>query len=76
MDDVTARRLLAHIMNADTRWFKVSAALLNFGRHNVPEERDSRNPIKWLAAQLGAWMDQRQVESTNRRFDKETRRGG
>ena len=76
MDDLTARRLLAHVMAADTRWFKVSFALLKFGRHNVPEERDSHNPVKWAAAQLGAWMDEEQRKHTNRRFDREEKRRG
>lgn len=63
-------RLLAHIMTADTRWFKVSVALLEFGRHKVPEHRDSYNPIKWLAAEIGLWMDDRQTKKTNRRLNK------
>lgn len=63
-------RLLAHVMTADTRWFKVSMALLDFGRRNVPETRDSHNPIKWLAAEIGLWMDVRQTAKTNRKFDR------
>jgi hypothetical protein len=71
MDEISGGRLLAHIMATDTRWFRVSAALLNFGRNGVPETRDSYNPVKWLAAQAGAWMSDRQIRSTNRRYDRE-----
>lgn len=73
LDQERAERLLAHIMTADTRWFKISLALLNFGRRGVPDHRDSYNPIKWAAAEIGLWMDTRQIKATNREFDRRKR---
>lgn len=67
---IDAGRLLAHVRTANTRWFKVGAWLLRAGLHNVPETRDSYNPVKWLMAQIGCWMSDVQTKQVNRRYDK------
>lgn len=60
------QRLMAHIQSTDTRWFKVSSKLLNFGLRNVPEYRDSWNPIKRLASEIGSRMAEMQFKRINR----------
>lgn len=73
MNDEQARRLLAHIHASDSRWFRVASRLLDFGLRGVPDTRESRNPVKWTAARIGSWMDNRQVQRVNRDFDRRTR---
>ena len=64
-----AERLLAHVRTADTRWFKASGWLLDIGLHKVPEGESSRNPIKWLIAEVGYRMADAQTRAVNRRMD-------
>ena len=72
-DHEKAQRLLAHIFAPETRWSRLSGRLLDFGRRGVPEHRDSRNPIKWLAGEVGTWMSDVRTRRINRRFDQERR---
>ena len=67
----TDGRLLCHIATVTTRWFKVSSWLLEFGRKGVPDNRDSYNPVRWIAAQVGSWMSDRQSRYINKLYDKD-----
>lgn len=70
--DVEVRRFLAQIQAANTRWFKISSALIEFGLRNVPEHRESYNPIKWILAEIGCRMSDMQTNRINRRFREDT----
>jgi len=67
-DRIRGQRLLAHIDAGQTRWGKVSTALLEFARKGVPEHRDSYNPVRRLAGDIGVWMDDRQTRKINERY--------
>lgn len=68
---IEAERLLAHVLSANTRWFKVSAWLIEFGLRNVPDGQSSRNPAKWVIAEVGCRMGDAQRKRVNRRLDAE-----
>lgn len=51
--------LWASIEMCDTPLWRLQAALLAFGRYNVPETRDSYNPIKRAAAVVGCRIQDR-----------------
>ena len=72
-DDERARRLLAHIFAPETRWSRLSSRLLAFGRRGVPDDRESRNPIKWVAAELGCQLQEARTRRINRAYDRSLR---
>lgn len=67
LTDLQIDRLWAHLQATDTRWFRAADWLMEFGRHGVPEHRDSRNPIRWAAAELALRMTDAQTWWINRR---------
>ncbi len=62
--------MLCHIAVARTRWFRISGWLLETGRRNVPQHRDSHNPLKWAIAQIGCLMGDMQTMSINRQYKR------
>lgn len=69
IEDLTAhqaRVLWLMCKRIDKPWNRLSLWLLNVGRHNVPETRDSRNPIKWAMAEVGLWMTDREIARCHR----------
>lgn len=74
-DQLAAHRLLWHLHATEDRWFKISHALLCFGRWRVPEHREPRNPVQWVAVKIGVWMDAVQERAINDLFDEHYRLG-
>ena len=74
LSDAELDRLLAHVATVDTAWFRLASWLVDVGRRGCPEDRDSRNPAKWLLAELGSRMADAQHEAVNRRLARSVSR--